>query len=204
MERLWAMGNTKSIKTLLRDTSKINRVMEAFSREDWTDMDRIIYVSNYLEYGEASISPHQQIKMNPKIRAQIREVDINQLQEQFKGAEYRKIVQQHLRKVGPRLELALSAAVEALTVEERKVAEGLIDEYNHRGYQQDFWRRDCADILKDICNEFAQAMSHVGSNTDERIMFNMFQIITMNFALQARNHKGLRAFAGIRKNWLFR
>ncbi len=151
-----------------------------------------------------AVSLSQQIKMNPEIRAQIREVDLNQLQEQFKGAEYRKLVQQHLRKVGPLLELALSAAVEALTVEERKVAEGLLDEYNHRGYQQDFWRRDCANILKDICNEFEQAISHAGLTTDERIKFNIFQIITMNFALQARDQKGLREFAGIRKNWLFR
>ena len=51
MERLRAMGNVKAVKTLLRDPSKVNRVLETFSREDWTDMSKIISVSNYLEYG---------------------------------------------------------------------------------------------------------------------------------------------------------
>ena len=51
MERLRALGNAKAVKTLLRDPSKVNRVLETFSREDWTDMDKIIRVSNYLERG---------------------------------------------------------------------------------------------------------------------------------------------------------
>ena len=51
MERLRALGNAKAVKTLLRDPSKVNRVLETFSREDWTDMDKIISVSNYLERG---------------------------------------------------------------------------------------------------------------------------------------------------------
>ena len=51
MERLRALGNAKAVKTLLRDPSKVNRILETFSREDWTDMDKIISVSNYLEHG---------------------------------------------------------------------------------------------------------------------------------------------------------
>jgi len=51
MERLRALGNAKAVKTLLRDPSKVNRVLETFSREDWTDMDKIISVSNFLEHG---------------------------------------------------------------------------------------------------------------------------------------------------------
>lgn len=51
MERLRALGNAKAVKTLLRDPSKVNRILETFSREDWTDMDKIISVSNYLERG---------------------------------------------------------------------------------------------------------------------------------------------------------
>jgi hypothetical protein len=51
MERLRALGNAKAVKTLLRDPSKVNKVLETFSREDWTDKDKIISVSNYLEHG---------------------------------------------------------------------------------------------------------------------------------------------------------
>ncbi len=50
MERLRALGNAKAVKTLLREPSRVNRVLETFLREDWTDKDKIISVSNYLEH----------------------------------------------------------------------------------------------------------------------------------------------------------
>lgn len=212
MVRLRGTGNTKALKNLLQEPYMVNKVLETFSREDWSDESKIISVSNYLEYGEKNNTGNTQINsseklwpdMNPELRAKIRDVDLDQLQKQFRGAEYRKLIQQHIRKIGARLELSLEAAVMSLTEEERNVAEILIDEYNAKGYQQDFWRLDCADVLKDVCNKFTKAMSHKGLSTDERIMFNIFQIITMNLALQARDQKELRKYAGIRKNWLFR
>ncbi|HCO96666.1 MAG TPA: hypothetical protein DIU00_22465 [Phycisphaerales bacterium] len=142
--------------------------------------------------------------MNPEMRAQIRDVDLGQIQEQFRGAEYRKLVQQHLRKVGVLLELALSGAGEALTDQERNVAEVLIDEYNRMGYNSAFWHRDLGDVFQEICNRFAELMSQVGTTADDKVKFNVFQIITMNFALQARDQKELRKFAGIRRSLLFR
>ena len=51
MQGLRATGNAKAVKNLLRDPSKVDSVLETFLREDWTGMDKIISVSNYLEYG---------------------------------------------------------------------------------------------------------------------------------------------------------
>ena len=51
MQRLRAVGNAKAVTVLLTDPSKLNTVLETFSREDWSDENKIISVSNYLEYG---------------------------------------------------------------------------------------------------------------------------------------------------------
>ena len=142
--------------------------------------------------------------MDPELRAMIRDVDLDQLAEQFKGSEYRKLVEQHLRRVGSKLELAIGAAISACTNTERQVSEGLIDYYNQKGYEQDFWQRDCAEVLQEVYACFEERMSQTGVPADEKGKFNMFQIITMNFALQARDQRWLRKFAGIRKSLLFR
>jgi len=137
-------------------------------------------------------------------RDNIRDVDINKLCEQYRGAEYRKLVEQHIRKLGDKLEMAITAAIQACTDTERKVGEYLIDEYNQKGYEKSFWRRDCADVLMDICNQFEQLMSEYGERVEEKGKFNMFNLITMNLAAQARDQKVLRKFAGIRISLLFR
>ena len=142
--------------------------------------------------------------MNHQLRNEIRDVDLKQLEEQFRGAEYRELIQQHLRKTGAQLELALSAAIEALTEEEQAMAEGLIDVFNAAGHQQEFWLRDCSDVFRGICDSYFDLMKKHGLKGEDRIAFNLFQIVTMNLTLQARDQKALRKFIGIRKSWLCR
>jgi hypothetical protein len=144
------------------------------------------------------------LDMNPELRVKLRDVDLGQVEERLKGTEYRKLVQQHLRKIGAGLELALSAAIEALTDQERQAGEGLIDEYNKKGCEQDFWGRDCASVLKDILSEFSERLSQEGLTAGDKILFNMFEIITLNFALHAHRDKELRKFMSVRMNWMFR
>ena len=142
--------------------------------------------------------------MDPELRAMIRDVDLAQLAEQFKGSQYRKLVEQHLRQVGSKLELAIGAAISACTNTERQVGEGLIDEYNQMGNDQSLWQRDCAEVLQEVYACFEERMSQAGVPADEKGKFNMFQIITMNFALQTRDQRRFRKFAGIRKSLLLR
>ena len=72
------------------------------------------------------------------------------------------------------------------------------------GNDQSLWQRDCAEMLQEVCTRFEERMSQAGVPADDKGKFNMFQIITMNFTLQARDQRGLRKFACIRKSLLFR
>jgi len=142
--------------------------------------------------------------MSLGIDAQIRDVYLGRLDGGFRDADYCKLVEYYLRKLGPNVESSLAAAVSRLSKDERGVADVLIDEYDQICYRQDFWQLNCVEAVKDICGKFAEEMSAAGLVADEKNMYNVFEVITLNFALQARDKKELRDFAGIRKSWLFR
>jgi hypothetical protein len=142
--------------------------------------------------------------MQESLKRAFADINIQALCEQFRGAEYRKLVQCHLRKLGPRLELSILASVQACDALERTVGEALIDEYNAMAMDQAFWRRDCGEVLQEICHRFGEEMEAAGRATDSAAKFNMFQLITLSLAISAREHRNLRTFAGIRKSWLFR
>lgn len=141
--------------------------------------------------------------MNQKFRDAIREVNLIQLMDQFRGTQYRMLVQKQMRELSIRLEIALAAGIDACTESEKKAGEILLDEYNKKGYEQSFWRRDTTDVFAEICNRSRELLSQFGAACEDKILFNMFQIVTMNLAAQVRDQKELRRFAGIRRSLFF-
>ena len=139
-------------------------------------------------------------RMNQKIRDGLTEVVYEQLRKQFSGAKYKSLIKEHIRKTGSRLQPAISSCIEALNDEERDVAEKMIDIFNQMGAEKRFWQRDCGKIFEQIWCMFFVTMSERGKQGDNKIAFNIFQLITMNFAIHASQSKELRKVMGIRKN----
>lgn len=54
MQRLIATGNSAVLRKL-NNISHVKYILEIYSREDWTDNDKFIAASNYLEYGKRSL-----------------------------------------------------------------------------------------------------------------------------------------------------
>lgn len=142
--------------------------------------------------------------LDETLRQSFTGVDLTRLRTQFPGGQYRHLVQRHMRKLGRKLELSITAAVLASSDLERRVSERLVDEFNTMGYDQAFWRRDCGEVLQHICERFEEEMHAAGGEADDTSKFIIIQLITLNFASMARDQKALRQFAGIRKGWLCR
>lgn len=134
----------------------------------------------------------------------LEDVNLEQLEQQFRGAPYSRLVQHHLRRLDKKLEGALTACVQAFSGKEGQVAERLVDEYNGEGSEADFWSRDSADLFLEICQRFSDGMESHGIAATDSAKSNMFQVITMSFALMARDQKAFRRFAGIKKGLFFR
>lgn len=129
-------------------------------------------------------------------------ISIEQLASDLRGKQYRHLVQNHMRLFRARLPAVIAASIELLTQEERRIAEAIIDKFNRKGYERAFWRGDAADVLSSISCDLNDAFFPVPA--DPAAIFDVFQLITGNFAWMAYEQRNLRKHIGIRLGWLRR
>ena len=127
-------------------------------------------------------------------------ISIDQMIVDLSGKEFRHLVQAHMRRFRGTLPSVITASVELMTSDEKAVAEKLIDEFNQQGYNQAFWRSDAGEVLSSVSRDLNDAF--FPTKAEPAGIFNVFQIITGNFAWLAHEQKSLRKFAGIRLGWL--
>ena len=131
-------------------------------------------------------------------------VDLNQFKEQIRGQPYNSLVQHHLRRQSVHeLVLGIKGTTARLPQGVIGRVETLIDMWNSRAHDADFWRRDCAEVFEEIIWEGEMILESSGFKKDDETLFNIFQVITLNFASAAATQPTLRKFAGIKKGWLF-
>jgi hypothetical protein len=129
----------------------------------------------------------------------ISDISIDQLIVDLKGKQFRHLVEAHMRRFRSSLPAVITASMEFLTPEEKTIGEAIIDEFNHRGYDQAFWRSDASEILSSVSCDLNDAFFPAAA--DPAAIFSIFQIVTGNFAWMAYEQKKLRKFAGIRLGW---
>jgi len=129
-------------------------------------------------------------------------VDMEEFKEQVRGKPYNSLIQYHLKRQSSReLENGIKGTIAMLPTEMLSAVEMIIDFWNLRAKDAVFFRRDCADVFEEIIWETELMFSKRGIQYDEESLFNVFQIITLNFASMASTQPKLRKFAGIKKGW---
>jgi hypothetical protein len=129
-------------------------------------------------------------------------ISIEQLASDLRGKQYRHLVQNHMRRFRARLPAVIAASIELLTQEEGRIAEAIIDKFNRDAHEKGFWISDASDILSSISCDLNDAF--FPATADPAAVFDVFQLVTGNFAWMAYQQKGLRKFIGIRLGWLRR
>lgn len=122
----------------------------------------------------------------------IRGISINQMIDDLNGKTYGQLVLRHLREHGSQLPLAIAASVALATADERSASEAIIDDYNERGYDPDFWATDAGEMLASVSCDLNDAL--FPDTAEEAGVFNLFQLVTLNFALMAHQQTALRDF----------
>lgn len=123
-------------------------------------------------------------------------ISIDQLIVNLRGKQYRHLVQTHMRRFRTKLPAVIAASVELLTPEEKAIVEPMIDTFNRHGYDKSFWMKDAADILSSISCDLNDAF--FPATADPAAVFDVFQLVTGNFAWMAYQQKSLRKFIGVR------
>ena len=190
VERLTRVGNTKA-QLIFSDQFKLLNVLELYCREgeEWTDEDKFVAISYYLESedNEYRISSLFLVPIKQDIYLKFRNIiavnNIDQLKIQFQGKKYKDLLQAHASKMGlVKLEMAILGTIASFNPEEKKIARIILEEYIQIGKNNEFWCKGCDVVLSEICTEFKRLLSQNNYEPEDKIQFEMFQLITMYFA----------------------
>ncbi len=208
-ERLRRIGN-KKYSSMFYDTFKLLNVLELYSREDWTDKDKFIAISNYLEYEDDHyrFSSLFEIPFNKENYSKFRSIiainNLEQFKKQYYGSKYKDLIQSHVRKMDlVKIEMAILSSIAAFTLEEKEIARITLENYLQKGENTEFWYQDCSKVLSNVCSTFKELFNN-SFHPEDKIQFNVFQLLTLFFASNALQSKKFRKHIGIRKSFLFK
>ncbi len=122
-------------------------------------------------------------------------VDLAELRRGFCGQRYANLVGHHVSRQNKGQILAgVTGTMALLPLKARGLVEPAIDDWNRRGYDAAFWRRACADVFDEMLVDMRGRLMAVGAPIDDEVLFNLFQIVTMNFAHSASDQRTMRRF----------
>jgi hypothetical protein len=122
-------------------------------------------------------------------------MDLAQLAEQFRGRRFGELVLHHVRQKNLAETLGgLKGTTGQLPSEAAINVKSWIDEVAPMGANEAFWRRDCSEVFKEVCELARHRLSAFGIDGTDDDIFNMFQMIVLNFAYGIHRHPQSKAF----------
>ena len=129
-------------------------------------------------------------------------INLDEVKSGFLGKSYNALVQYHIkRQNAKRLAMAIEGTKEMLPSGIISHLVEFCDRWNSKAYDADFWTEDCAEVFTKIINDAAEVLLQVDIRPDDETLFNIFQLVTLNFALAASLQPKMRKFAGIKKGF---
>lgn len=128
----------------------------------------------------------------------MKSVNLEELKEQFRGTRFSQLVQHHLnRQSQDQRSNGIRGTIDLLPERARTLVEGFIDRWNVRAYDEQFWKTDTALVFEEITGDARSVLSSLGLSTDDEVVFNMFNIIVLNYAYSAYDQPKMRSFMGL-------
>lgn len=128
---------------------------------------------------------------------------VKALHESLRGKLYRALVEAHLRKTSiDQKQKAIEYEVSMLPTPLREHASEFLDFWISLYKNPDVLGTDASQVLTAVCDHSAKFAAKYGAQVTDAIVFGLFQIVTVNAALNAERDMSFRKFVGIKK-WLF-
>lgn len=136
----------------------------------------------------------------------VRTVSFGEFREKVRGTSYRELIEYHLRRhPAEEVQEALREVLRVLPEEGNEVAAELASSWSERLGEEDLWDRDCADVAEEITREARELLEVRGAPADQDVLFDLFEVVTLNYARAAHEHEVVRRTVGIRRRgWLTR
>jgi hypothetical protein len=117
----------------------------------------------------------------------------------FKGKPLCKLVEHHLKKQSQSERIqGIQGTIALLPQQAQGIAEGFVDRWNLRAYDQSFWQKDAASVFEEIVDDARTVLSEACVPLDDETLFNMFNIVVVSYAYSAYDQPKIREFLGIK------
>lgn len=122
-------------------------------------------------------------------------MDLSALRNQFAGRRFGELVLHHRKQTDLQTTVeALQGVIAELPASARPLVETWIDEMSTDVRSEAFWKQDCAGAFATITEAAGERLRSAGVNPSTDDVFNMFQIIVLNFAYSTHQHPQSKAF----------
>lgn len=136
----------------------------------------------------------------------VRTVSFREFRRKVRGTSYRELIEFHLRRHPPReVRGALAEVLGVLPGGADEVAAELAGRWSDRLREGGPWEEDCAEVADRIADEARELLEERGTAAGDDVLFDLFEVVTLNFARAAHEHESVRQAIGIsRRGWLAR
>lgn len=132
----------------------------------------------------------------------MQETNLSEIRAGLAGRPFNSFIQHHLKRQDDReRERALQGTMGLIPKWFVPATADLADDVNHAMLGSDFWHQDTAAVFDLVADDARDRAARIGQSIDDEIVFNIFQIVSLNIASMASQHRQLRTFAGIKKGW---
>jgi hypothetical protein len=128
-------------------------------------------------------------------------MNLEELRQGFSGRKFGELIAHHLKRQSAQKRAAgLLGTVEFLPEIFLTSVESWIDRWNAVALRTPkLWYTDCATVFDKVTQDAATVLKEKGIQYDDETLFNMFQIVVLNFAYTADVEPQARKKMGIRK-----
>lgn len=132
--------------------------------------------------------------------AGVRSVSLGDFREAMADRRYRDLLEFHVRSHGEgQLEQALAEVLAGLPGEARAAAERLAERWDGRMRETSLWEETGDRAVDRICSEAADLLREAGAEPADDLLFDLFEVVTLRFALGAARSREIRQLMGIRR-----
>ncbi len=122
-------------------------------------------------------------------------MDLKSLAKQFEGRKFGELILYHYKN--QKFKTTISALIEIRAEILKNPGFNLeewLDENCIQGINSLFWSRDCGEVLNEILEKAQIKLKNLNIKPTEDLLFNLFQIIILNFVYGIFKHPPSKAF----------
>jgi len=125
-------------------------------------------------------------------------INLESLAKGFEGKPFYQLIEHHLNRQSQRKRMqGVLGTIDLLPSNAKPLVEMYIDKWNSKAYSKDFWVKDASVVFSEINAETKLLFENSGIEYNDDDVFNMFNIIVLNFAYTAYDQPKMKKFIGI-------